>query len=225
MYFSILLQQYHLIIITMKCPLCKEELHQKNTSGFYLCTQCYGYVKDSQFHYSKKQEKQHYLMHNNDVEDIGYQNFVKDLVDQITHHCTSEQQGLDFGCGSAAVTSYLLKKKGYNIDLYDPYFAPEVDYKNNAYDYIFSCEVFEHFYYPKKEIETLLSILKPNGHLIIKTHLYSGELDFDSWYYIKDLTHVFIYTKRTIAYIAQKYNLDILLLQERLIVLRKKGHI
>lgn len=206
----------------MNCPLCEEKLYHKNTSSFYPCANCLGYVKDSLLRYDSKQERNHYLFHNNDVHDLGYQNFVADLVDQITLRCTKEQKELDFGSGSAPVTSYLLQKNGYTIDLYDPYFAPEVDYKNNTYDYIFSCEVFEHFYFPKKEIETLLSILKSNGHLIIKTHLYSEEFDFDSWYYLKDLTHVFIFTKKTMAYIAQRYNLDILLIQERLIVLRKK---
>lgn len=210
------------MIISMNCPLCQQELHHKNISGFYLCTNCHGYVKDNQLRYNPEQEKQHYLMHNNDVKDKGYQNFVTDLVDQISLHCTKDQKGLDFGCGSAPVTSYLLQKREYTIDLYDPYFAPEIDYKSNTYDYIFSCEVFEHFYWPKKEIETLLSILKPNGHLMIKTHLYNQKIDFDSWYYIKDLTHVFIYTKETMEYIAKKYNLEILLMEQRLIVLRKR---
>ncbi len=205
----------------MTCSLCNSTLPKKDYNGFRHCPCCKAYVKDPNTYYSSTKERDHYLQHNNDIHHKGYQNFVSDLRDTVLQYCTPEQLGLDFGCGSAPVTTHLLRQHKYNIDLYDPYFYPNQDYKKNKYHYIFSCEVFEHLHHPKKEIEALLSILEPTGIIFIKTHLFTNQTNFDSWYYIKDLTHVFIYTPDTFKYIAEKYDLEIITMTQRIIVLRK----
>ncbi len=38
------------------------------------------------------------------------------------------------------------------------------------------------------------------------TDLYNEAIDFDSWYYKNDPTHVFFYTKETFEWIREKYN-------------------
>lgn len=129
--------------------------------------------------------------------------------------------GLDYGCGKGPVISKQLLEKGFEIDLYDPYFYPDTSYLNKCYDFIFSCEVFEHFYHPFDEINKLHSILKPKGLLIIKTHLFNHQTDFKNWYYRKDQTHVFIYTFKTFEYIAEHFGFDIVTLSEKLVVLKK----
>ena len=106
--------------------------------------------------------------------------------------------------------------------LFDPFFHPDENYINHSYDYIFSCEVFEHFHEPKQEIEKLLQLLKPGGRLYIMTHLYDLKINFEHWYYRNDPTHVFIYTHRTIEFIAEKYALTLEEQTDRLVVLRKQ---
>ena len=130
--------------------------------------------------------------------------------------------GLDYGCGKGPVITHQLKAKGFLIDLYDPYFYPDTSYLHKTYDYIFSCEVFEHFYHPFDEITKLRKLLNPGGLLIIKTHLFNNQTDFKNWYYRKDQTHVFIYTFKTFEYIAEHFGFDIVRLSEKLVVLRKK---
>ena len=78
----------------------------------------------------------------------------------IVDHLSNNSLGLDYGCGKGPVITEQLKKKGYEIDLYDPYFYPNETYLDKSYDYIFSCEVFEHFYNPKEELIKLKNILK-----------------------------------------------------------------
>ena len=188
---------------------------------YFICETCGAYVKDKQYYISQKQEKARYEKHNNDVTDVGYQKFTSPITEAILENHLKEELGLDYGCGTGPVISKQLTDKGYQVNLFDPFFYPDNDYLNHLYDYIFSCEVFEHFYYPKQEIEKLLLLLKPNGKLYIMTHLYNNNIDFKNWYYRKDPTHVFIYTKKTFDFIEREYNLKIEKLTDRLIIVNK----
>ncbi|MHC5201738.1 methyltransferase domain-containing protein [Myroides sp. LJL119] len=205
----------------MNCPLCNFKLELRATSTFYLCKQCHSYVKDKQYYFSSLQEHQHYKKHNNDINDLGYKNFSSDLTKAIVDLCPSNNLGLDFGCGSAPIITHQLKSLGYTVNIFDIYFFPQTCYKNYKYDFIFSCEVFEHLHQPNLELTNLLNLLKTDGYLFIKTHLYDNQTPFDNWYYIKDQTHVFIYTKKTMRYIAEKFNLQVIYLGERVIIFKK----
>ena len=178
-------------------------------------------MKDRQLFLSAKEEKERYLTHNNDVNDKNYQAFTSLITNEILTQFTPNHLGLDYGCGTGPVISSQLRKQDYNVNLYDPFFYPNKAYKNYTYDYIFSCEVFEHFYQPKKEISHLLSLLKPKGKLLIMTHLYHEQIDFSNWYYRNDPTHVFIYTKETMQFIAKEFQLKIEQVSERLTVFSK----
>ena len=56
------------------------------------------------------------------------------------------------------------------------------------------------------------------------TMLYNDQIDFNTWFYRKDPTHVFIYRKETFEYIAQKHKLEIVSLTNRFIALRKASN-
>lgn len=206
----------------MNCTLCQTSLIEKVDAFYYRCSTCNAYVKDQKFWINSIDEKQHYAQHQNDINDLGYQNFTAPVTQTILELCSPNQLGLDFGCGTGPVITEQLKKQGYRIDLYDPYFYPETNYLHRSYDFIFSCEVVEHFYHPKDEFIQLKEILKTGGLLIIKTHLYTHKIDFAHWYYRKDTTHVFIYTYKTFEYIAAYLGFDLVSLEEKLIVLKKK---
>lgn len=202
----------------MNCTLCETLLKSKADEFYFICETCHAYVKDQKFYLDNLQEKGIYEKHKNDVNDIRYQNFTSPITNAILEKFTSNHLGLDYGCGRVSVISKLLKDKEFQVELYDPYFYPNESYMNYQYDYIFSCEVFEHFYNPKQEIEQLLSILKPTGSLLIMTLIYDFQADFKDWYYRKDPTHVFIYTKKTIQFIANRYNLKFKIENNRMII-------
>ncbi len=205
----------------MKCTLCNSILSNEIDKNYYNCDTCNAIVMSEELYLTAEQEKEIYKAHVNDVNDIRYQKFTAPITNFVLENFTTKHKGLDFGSGTGPVISSELKKKDFNIVQYDPFFAPHPELLNNKYDYIASCEVFEHFYNPKVEIERLIALLNDNGCLLIMTILYHKDIDFKNWSYRKDPTHVFIYRKETIEYIAQKYNLEIEAITDRFIALRK----
>ncbi len=207
----------------MICTLCSSVLSNKKDAYYYDCDLCKAIVKDEKYYLTADEEKAEYELHNNDVNDIRYQNFTMPITSYVMEQFLPAQKGLDFGSGTGPVISSMLLKKGYDIVQYDPFFAPNKNTLNNKYDYIVSCEVFEHFYKPKVEIDKLNALLKNNGMLLIMTWLYNDQIDFNKWNYRNDATHVFIYRKETIEYIANKNKLEIAVLTDRFIALKKGG--
>ena len=204
----------------MNCTLCDTILDSPADDYYFICGTCGAYVKDKKYYIDSKQEKERYQEHNNDVSDVRYQNFTSPITSTILKDQNKEQFGLDYGCGTGPVISKQLIDKDYQVKLFDPYFFPIYENLNFKYDYIFSCEVFEHFYNPKQEIEKLVQILKPDGRLYIMTHLYNPDIDFKNWYYRNDPTHVFIYTLKTIEFIAKKHNLIVEKITNNLIIMK-----
>lgn len=160
-------------------------------------------------------------MHQNHLEDKGYLNFVSPILEAVTSEHLSGAVGLDFGCGHTPVISEVLKEQDYIFDLYDPVFYPHKVFEGKTYDFITCCEVMEHFQHPKKEFDLLDGILKPEGSLICMTSLYSEEIDFENWYYKNDPTHVFLYRRETLAYIARNWDFSHLKIEHPLVVFSK----
>jgi 2-polyprenyl-3-methyl-5-hydroxy-6-metoxy-1,4-benzoquinol methylase len=207
----------------MICTLCSSILIKKKDAHYYDCAGCKAIVKDEKQYLNPVEEKAIYEKHNNDVADIRYQNFTMPITQYVLDTCLPAHKGLDFGSGTGPVISSMLKKKDFDIVPYDPFFAPDQSIFNATYDYIVSCEVFEHFNNPKLEIDRLVSLLKPNGMLLIMTLLYNDQINFNTWHYRKDPTHIFIYRKETIEYIAKEQKLNILMVTDRFLALRKTG--
>lgn len=203
------------------CPLCLSPLTNKKDEYYYDCGSCKAIVKDRVHYITAEAEKTLYETHNNDVTDVRYQNFTDPITSYVLKEFSPTQKGLDFGSGTGPVISSMLMKEAYDVLQYDPFFAPDQSVFEQKYDYIFSCEVFEHFHHPKVEIDRLVDLLKAGGSLLIMTLIYNDELDFKKWYYRNDPTHIFIYRKKTIEYIAQEKGLEIVVLTDRFIVLRK----
>lgn len=117
-------------------------------------------------------EKERYEEHNNVVNDLCYQRFTAPITNLILENYALFHHGLDYGCGTGPVIAKMLAKKGYRIQRYDPFFYPSEDYLRHSYDFIYCCEVFEHFHHPKQEMEKLKKLLKPNGGLFINNDPY-----------------------------------------------------
>lgn len=205
----------------MDCPLCDAVLRRRVDAVYFICTKCGAYVKDRKLYLSPEMEKARYDEHNNDVHDEGYRIFTAPIFNTVLEHYKPQHLGLDYGCGSGPIIAKQLKDRNYRVVLYDPYFYPDEGYLENRYDYIFSCEVFEHFHRPKTELRKLLRLLKPNGRLLIMTHIFQFDVPFDNWYYRRDPTHVFIYTGQTIKYIQAAFGLTLERMDDRLIVFKK----
>lgn len=209
----------------MNCPLCNtictlddNDFYQ---SKYLLCPECKGIFMIPKFYPTPEDEKSRYEEHNNDVSDPRYQKFVSPITDYILTNFSIDNKGLDFGAGTGPVISKMLADHNYNnIALYDPFFHNYPSLLNDKYDYIFSCEVIEHFHNPAKEFEKLKNMLTPGGHLICMTNIYNNKINFDKWFYKSDITHVFFYQKETFSWIKSKFKFNSLNIDNRLITLK-----
>ena len=203
------------------CPLCKSNSNNFCKKVYYQCVNCYGLFRPAQLLPTLEAEKNRYETHNNDVENEGYQNFVSPITNAILENHDAEEVGLDFGAGSGPVIANMLERKGYKPLLYDPIFHNYPELLERKYNYIFACEVIEHLHNPYDEFSRLYNILNTNGKLYCMTHLYDKSIDFDRWYYKNDFTHVFIYTRETIHWIATEIGFSDYKIDDRLITFWK----
>jgi hypothetical protein len=202
------------------CPLCSSDwlvTVDVNSRQFYDCRKCGGISLAPGFRLGEQEERARYELHQNDVTDPGYQLFVRPMVEAIGRDFRPGHSGLDYGAGPGPVITELLKAQGFQINLFDPYFHPDTSVLNQSYDYIFCCEVIEHFYFPTVEFARLKAMLKPGGKLYCMTHVFSKDLDFTTWYYKNDPTHVFIYRKETFDWIARQMGFSDVVVEGRLI--------
>lgn len=191
----------------MNCPLCSSTSKFYATTrgrNYHRCISCLSVFLDPAQYLSINDEEIRYRKHNNDILDLGYQNFVRPIVDAVCANFLPEQIGLDYGAGPGPVVAHMLKKKGYNLTLFDPYFHNNTQVLLKQYDFIVCCEVIEHFNNPQVEFEKLRSFLKPNGILFCLTDIFSDEVDFHNWHYKNDETHVFFYHSNALNYIVSK---------------------
>lgn len=154
-------------------------------------------------HYlSPAEEKKFYLTHNNDVQDPRYQKFVSPITDYVKAHVPPGSRGLDFGSGTGPVLWHVLREAGYAMEKFDPYFDPLIKNLERKYDFVVTSEVVEHFQQPRKEFELLLKRLGPRAPVMIMTLKYNDEIDFETWFYANDPTHVCFYREKTFDWIA-----------------------
>jgi hypothetical protein len=164
-------------------------------------------------------EKARYELHDDNAQDLGYRKFVSPITKNILNDFTQEDLGLDLGAGTSAIISSVLKEDAYKIKNYDPYFHNYPELLEEKYDYISSCEVIEHFYTPYKEFKLLREMLNDEGKLYLMTDIYDENIDFASWYYKNDPTHVFLYTKETFEWIKKEFGFKSLVIEGRLVIL------
>lgn len=189
---------------------------------YYRCPKCDLIYLHPDFHISKEEEHKRYATHNNNPEDEHYRAFLNRVMEPMLSHLSSKTSGLDFGSGPGPTLSIMFEENGFNMSIYDPYFANEPAVLETQYDFVTATEVVEHFYTPSQSWVQLIQLTKPGGHIGIMTELVTESVNFENWYYKNDDTHVSFYSETTIHWIARHYSLEILHLDSRVILFRKK---
>jgi SAM-dependent methyltransferase len=208
---------------TIDCPLCSGTSNHYHTHGqreFLQCSLCLSVFSHPRDHLTPEQEKAHYLCHNNDPEDIRYQNFLSPVTNLILNECSAADKGLDFGSGTGSPIVKILTDNGYNISQYDLFFHNDESKLEQKYDYISCTEVAEHFKEPNKEFGQLRDMLKPNGSLYIMTDMFDPNRDFATWYYKTDPTHVFLYHPKAFEWIRDNFDFKKAMINGRVITLK-----
>jgi SAM-dependent methyltransferase len=175
---------------------------------------------DPSSYLSDTESKARYLLHNNYKEDDRYIGFLSELANPCINLIPRGSICIDYGCGHTKVMEHIFKEKGFTMDSYDPLFYPDI--KRKSYDLVTCNEVIEHFYDPMCDFTRIYDLLNKGGILGLGVSLFNPGTGLESWYYMKDPTHVSFYSFKTFAYIVQKFKLEILdTPSDRVIILRK----
>lgn len=220
------------------CPLCRlpGSFHcQAWKRSIYRCPACdLRFVPPGQW-LSPGQEAERYRLHQNRITDDGYVRFLMPVVDCLRRHGVKGRV-LDYGAGPAPVLVEILRREGYEAVGYDPVFepargdacretggrdTPQGDPTGGMFDAVVSTEVFEHFREPGRDLDRLVSVLKPGGWLVAMTELFAEGVDMAVWPYANDPTHILFYSPFTFQVIARRWGFDLVeCAGKRLVALR-----
>ena len=195
------------------CPLCKSSRNslvlKNKRREFYLCDDCSLTFVPSVFHLGEKEELERYSQHNNSSDDPRYKRFLMTLAKPLLRIAPAgiSWKGLDFGSGSAETLSEIMREEGHDFYSYDPFFKNDKRLLETKYDVITCSEAIEHFSKPDVEWRKLWSLLKPDGMLAVMTQLRSFEKKLCDWWYIRDLTHISLFSDATFGWLAKRDHL------------------
>lgn len=153
---------------------------------------------------SAEAERRHYLNHENDIHDLGYRRFASKLVEPLAEILDDGTRGLDYGCGTGPVAAAMLRERGFEVELFDPFFHRDDAALQSTYEFIICCEVIEHFHRPAEEFDRLALLLKRGGTLAVMTCFQDADERFAAWHYRRDPTHVAFYRIETLQLLAQQ---------------------
>lgn len=208
--------------MSYNCPLCSGKsapFYTLKEREFLQCANCLSIFTSPGSYLTPEAEETHYRFHNNDPEDVRYQNFVSPLVNKIFNDFGPQHHGLDFGSGTGSPIVKMLNDKGYNIKQYDLFFHNYPQVLQQQYHYIACSETAEHFKEPHKEFSLLRHMLLPGGKLYLMTELFDENRDFATWYYKTDPTHVFLYHKNAFEWIKEEFGFNDVRIEGRVVTL------
>ena len=215
--------------IEIECKICRRGVKTIYDAQFdvdyYYCRNCGFIFMDHEKIVPQEQEKKRYLAHINRREDTGYVNMLKRFIETgVKPFCKEMNTALDFGSGPGPVLAELLIEMGYEVDIYDIYFAPKKVYRSKTYDLITCTEVLEHVKNPLEILKTLEKHLNPGGILSVMTLFHPvdgclpGEEAFKTWWYRRDPTHISFFRPETFQYISGLLGMTILMMDKKNIV-------
>lgn len=212
------------------CPLCLSPktvlLFRENARDYVECRDCGMLFVPREFHLTRKEEKARYLRHRNDPAEPGYGDFLSRLIDPLAAKLSPGARGLDFGSGPSSAVSALMSERGFRVTGFDPYFLPDGPALERAYEFIVCAEAAEHFREPKREFQQLNSLLEPGGWLGVMTQMCDSVDSLRGWWYLRDRTHVSMYRKKTMLWIAERFGWEASFPEKGVVLFRKRedGH-
>lgn len=209
----------------MKCLLCHHTdvsvYYKSKKASFYECSSCQVVFRNPEELLALEAEKQRYLLHNEDASDIGYRASVLPLVNTINKQFPLSAKGLDYGAGTSAIVAKMLTEKGFQMQLWDPFFHPNTNVFDQTYSFISCSETIEHFHHPLQEFQRMYDALEPKGILFCKTELLPEKEKFKDWYYKNDITHVSFFSKASLEWVQKQIGFTTLAIYGNVIVFGK----
>jgi len=214
--------------VETECRLCGSSscspIHCDNDNTLYhSCSVCGLVFMDVKSILPAADEKSRYQLHDNTLDNKGYVKMLTGFLEKgVVPYLDQGASLLDFGSGPGPVLQTLLQRRGYDVDIYDPFFAPERVFAAKEYDGITATEVLEHFSDPASDIALLCSCLRTDGILAIRTEFLTDLAGFCNWWYRQDETHVAFYSSKTLRWIEENFPLKLLACRDGKIAVFRK---
>jgi len=206
------------------CPLCRVAEGRyffRDSRAYFRCPACaLVFVLPHQF-LSPNEEKSVYDLHENFADDPGYRRFLARVFAPMSQHVAPNSCGLDFGSGPGPTLSIMFEELGHSMELYDPFYAPDIKLLEQQYDFIVASEVVEHLHHPRVELDRLWSCLKPNGLLGIMTKRVIDQQAFSKWHYKNDPTHVCFFSTETFQWLADYWGATLTVPEDDVVIFAK----
>ncbi len=208
------------------CPLClgsRVSFFSKDKNrDYYRCSDCKLVFVLSKDFLSAKDEKKKYDHHQNSIENSGYCQFLDRLLIPMQSYLKSGAKGLDFGSGPGPTLSILMEQRGYDISIYDHFYANNPEVFEQKYDFITSTEVVEHLHDLRNELDRLWQHIKVDGVLGVMSAFIPENQPFNRWYYIRDLTHVRFFSRESFRWLAQNWGVEVVFPQDGVAIFLKR---
>ncbi|MDC1385895.1 class I SAM-dependent methyltransferase [Candidatus Thioglobus sp.] len=215
------------MINRIACPLCKtsnsSKFYKEKSREYLCCLSCNFVFVPKTYHLSNAEEKSRYDTHNNDPYDHRYRHFLSQLLVPLLERIPQKSNGLDFGSGPGPTLSLMLEECGHSVDLYDKFYANDISVFEKKYDFITATEVVEHLSEPMFEISRLIEMLNNQSHLAVMTQILTPQIDFSSWYYKNDPSHIGFFTKKSLSFLASYLNIEVYFISERVVFFQKNS--
>ena len=210
----------------MDCPLCDTAragiYHRDRRREYLRCPACELVFVPPRFFLEPRAERAEYELHENDPGDPGYRRFLSRLVEPLLERLPAGARGLDFGCGPGPGLAAMLKEKGFEVALYDPFFFPDRAPLRRPWDFIVATEVVEHLHRPGEDLARLWELLHPGGILGVMTKLVLDREAFARWHYKNDPTHVAFFSRATWTWWAERQGASLEFIGSDVILLKRE---
>ncbi len=208
------------------CPLCGTAgpsfYYRGRARSFWRCGRCALVFVPPAERVDRATEKARYDTHRNDPGDPMYRRFLARVAEPLLARLPANAEGLDFGCGPGPALAAMLRERGLDVALYDPFYAADESVWSRTYDFITATEVLEHLHDPARELDRLFRVLRPGGWLGVMTRPIKSPAALDNWHYIRDLTHVCFYSRETFDHIGERWGAEVWEIEEDVVLLRKE---
>ncbi|WP_265236569.1 glycosyltransferase [Lyngbya sp. CCAP 1446/10] len=205
----------------VQCKICESDsrhfaiakIINKYDIDYFQCSNC-GFVQTEEPYWLDEAYSQ--AIASSDVglvyRNLSFSHFTKILLFNFFNH---QENFLDYG-GGYGLFVRLMRDAGFDFYWFDKFcqnlFAQgfEIDEtENNPFELVTAFEVFEHLVHPICELE---DILKKSRNILFSTELLpeSNPKPDEWWYYVlHEGQHIAIYTAKSLAIIAAKFNLNL----------------
>lgn len=192
---------------------------------YWRCTRCDATFLDPSQLPDADAERARYDLHNNQVDDPNYRDFLWKVCAPLLECLPAAQEGLDYGCGPGPALAQMLTEAGHRMRLYDPFFHPDPAALDRTYDFVTCTEAAEHFHDPQKEFTRLDRLVRTGGWLAFMTSFQIDDAAFADWHYRRDLTHVAFYRETTFHRLARQFGWECKVPVKNVALMRKARHV